>query len=452
MTSADEIADFVQTVSYSQFSEEVIEELKKRILDSIGIAVGAIGKKPVEMVRETVHEMDGEGCTVWGSGKEVSPEQAAMMNTALTRYLDFMDSFLAPGETPHPSDNIASAVVCGEYNNCSGKELIEAVGVAYEIQAMLAWNAPVRDRGWDHVTHTIFSATAAASKMLELGKEKTRSAIAIAGTAHNALRVTRTGEITMWKGIASANTARNAVYSALLAKNGVEGPRDVFNGEKGWKHIVSGEFDGDLSTGCESVKRVMTKKYVAETYAQSAVEGLLELIEEEGIDAHNIRSIELETFHGAYQIIGGGEGGDRYSVRDKEQADHSLPYMLAVAALDGELFNAQYEQERIERDDVQELLRKVKVSEDEKLTERFESGEMPAVLDVELESGETFHVEKSSFEGHPNNSASWQQIEDKFHAMTEEFYSKERREGIVEAVESLEKISVRDLVKLLGEE
>ncbi len=449
MTTAEYVAEFVDDVSYDKLSEEVVEELKKRILDSIGIAIGALGKEPVEMVGETVNEMGGEGCTVWGTGREVSPEQAAMMNTALTRYLDFMDSFLAPEETPHPSDNIASAVVCGEYNECSGKDLIEAVGVAYEIQAMLAWNAPVRNRGWDHVTHTIFSAAAASAKMLDLDREKIRSAMAIAGTAHNALRVTRTGEITMWKGLASANTARNAVYSAFLAKNGVEGPKQVFNGEKGWKHIVSGDFDGKLSTGCESVEKVMTKRYVAETYAQSAIEGLLELIEENDINPQNIESIEHKTFQGAYQIIGGGEGGDRYEVKDKEQADHSLPYMLAVAALDGEVFNAQYEQERIERDDVQQLLKKVEVSESDELTERFENGEMPAILEVELESGESFHVEKSDFEGHPNNSASWDQIEQKFHAMTEDFYSKERRERIVELVENLERHAVEDFVEAI---
>ncbi|MDY6777402.1 MAG: MmgE/PrpD family protein, partial [Candidatus Nanohaloarchaea archaeon] len=345
--NTDNVATFLEEVSYDSLSDGVADRVKRRILDSVGIAIGAMEEDPVGIVEETVQNCVGSGdCTLWGLDDAASPPQAAMYNTALVRYLDFMDSFLAPGETPHPSDNIASAVVCGEYADRSGEDLIEAVAAAYEIQAVLAWNAPVRDRGWDHVTHTIFSATGASAMMLDLDHEETRNALGIAGTAHNALRVTRTGTISMWKGFASANTARNAVYSAMLAGNGMEGPKDVFEGEKGWKHIVAGDFDADLDPGCPSVKKTMAKKYVAETYAQSAVEGVIELVEEHEIAADEIESIHLETFHGAYQIIGGGEGGDRYEVHDKEQADHSLPYMLAVAVLDGRVMNEQYEPER----------------------------------------------------------------------------------------------------------
>ncbi len=449
--NTDTLADFVQAVSYDDLPDEVVTELKKRVLDSLGIAIGAMGERPPELVKSTVTELDEGGpCTLWGEERATSPSQAAMYNTALVRYLDYMDSFLAPGETPHPSDNIAAAVVCGEEAGRSGKDLIEAVGIAYEVQAALAWNAPVRDRGWDHVTHTTFSATAAAGHMLGLDRDALENAIGIAGTAHNALRVTRTGTISMWKGLASANTARNAVYSAFLAKNQVKGPTDVFDGEKGWKHIVSGDFDAALDPQCTAVEKTMTKKYVAETYAQSAVEGIIELVEEYGIDPANIERIHLDTFHGAYQIIGGGAGGDRHTVEEREQADHSLPYMLAVAALDGTVMNEQYAKERIRQDDVQDLLQRVTVEEDEELTARFESGEMPAVLDVTLDDGTTHSIEKTAFEGHPSQPASWEVIEAKFHRLADGTYSEEQRERIVAAVEGLEDKTVKELVELLS--
>lgn len=468
MTNTEQLAEFIGETSYDALTDEVVEEVKKRILDSIGIGIGALGYEPVEIVHDTVTEFESDGdslnsknsldranasssssCTLWGTGEQVSPPQAAMMNTTLTRYLDFMDSFLAPGETPHPSDNIASAVVCAEYKDKSGKDVIAAVAIAYEIQAALAWNAPVRDKGWDHVTHTIFSATAAAAKMFDLDKAETMNALGIAGTAHNALRVTRTGDITMWKGIASANTARNAVYSAMLAKNGMEGPTKVFEGEKGWKHIVSGEFDCDFDPGCDAVHNVMTKKYVAETYAQSAVEGLLELVESEDIDPQDITAIHLDTFHGAKQIIGGGEGGDRYTVKTKEQADHSLPYMLAVAVLDGTILNEQYEPDRILQDDVQELLQTVTIEEDDELTERFEAGEMPADITVETTDGEVYKMEKAAFDGHPTNPASWDMIEEKFHVMAGRHVSEEQRENIIDTVKHLEQYDVGALIELL---
>lgn len=446
MTTTAEIADFALDLDFEDLDDDTVDELKKRILDSIGIGIAAMGEEPVEVVRDTVTEFGGDGCSLWGGGVS-SPPDATMYNTALVRYLDYMDSFLAPGETPHPSDNIAGIIACGEYRGASGEDLITAVGVAYEVQGALAWNAPVRDRGWDHVTHTVISAAAGAGKLLGLDREQLRSAIGIAGTAHNALRVTRTEGISEWKGIASANAARNAVYSAFLAKNGMDGPKNLFEGQKGWKHIVSGEFDAEF-TPARRVHDVMTKKYVAETYAQSAVEGVIELAEREDLAPEEVEEIRLDTFAGAKLIIGGGEGS-RYEVETKAQADHSLPYMLAAALIDREMGNDQYEPERIRREDVQTLLRKVEVEEDPELTDRFENGEMPANVEIELADGTQLRVEKDGFEGHPNDSMSWDEIESKFHETAGTRYDEGKREEIVETVLQLEEREVSELVELL---
>jgi 2-methylcitrate dehydratase len=449
MTTTDELAGFVTDVAYDDLSAEVREELKKRVLDSVGIAVGALGADATESVRETVEETaGGDAARLWGSEERASPTGAAMYNTSLTRYLDFMDSFLAPGETPHPSDNIGSLIACGEHTEATGEDLIEAVGVSYEIQGELAWNAPVRDRGYDHVTHTVISAAAGSGKVLDLDHEQLRNAIGIAGTAHNALRVTRTGGINEWKGIASANTARNAVYSALLADNGMEGPVNLFEGQKGWKQIISGDFEVDLDSSCERVFDTMTKRFVAETYAQSAVEGIIELAEEADIDPEQVNSIHLDTFHGAKLIIGGGEGS-RYEVETKAQADHSLPYMLAAALIDREMTNDAYNEERIQQDDVQELLRTVEVEEDDELTERFEQGEMPAVIDIELADDSTRHIEKDAFSGHPTQPMTWDEVEEKFETMATERYDEAHCEEIEKTVRNLEDHTVEDLTELL---
>lgn len=450
MTTTEELARFVQDVSAGKFSEDTQEELKKRVLDSVGIGINALGHEPVEVVHNTVQRANpGNDCTLWGRDETASPVGAAMHNTTLTRYLDFMDSFLAPGETPHPSDNIGAVIAAGEYADASGEELLEGVGVAYEVQGELAWNAPVRDKGWDHVTHTVISATCGVAKILDLDVETTRDAIGIAGTAHNSLRVTRTGGINEWKGIASANAARNALYAALLASDGMEGPQNLFEGQKGWKQVISGEFEVDLDPGCTRVHDVMTKRYVAETYAQSAIEGVIELAKREDLDGSNVELIDLETFAGAKLIIGGGEG-DRHTVETKAQADHSLPYMLAAALLDREMGNAQYDRERINRDDVQYLLRHVTVEEDDSFTERFEAGEMPSRVTIELEDGTTHVVEKDAFEGHPTNSMDWDRIKGKFHDTAGTRFDDERRQDIIDMVENLESHDVDDLVELLA--
>jgi 2-methylcitrate dehydratase len=449
MTTTARLATFVEDVDYDTLSGDAVTELKKRVLDSAGIAVGAMDADTVGTVRATVRAADSGGaCRLWGTDATADPSDAAMYNTTLTRYLDYMDSFLAPGETPHPSDNLASVIACGERASATGRELLAALGVAYEVQAELAWNAPVRDRGWDHVTHTVISAACGAGHVAGLDRAQLRNAVGIAGTAHNALRVTRTGGINEWKGVASANAARNAVYAVLLAEHGMEGPTDLFEGQKGWKQVISGEFSIDPDPACERVFDTMTKRYVAETYAQSAVEGIIELTEEHDIDPADVAEIRLDTFAGAKLIIGGGEGS-RYEVETKAQADHSLPYMLAAALADREMTVDSYAPGRIARDDVQTLLRNVSVREDATLTEQFENGEMPAVLDVALTDGTVYHVEKDAFRGHPTQPMSWADIEEKFERLTADRYDAERRSEIVETVKALDEHTVADLVALL---
>ncbi|MGM0591725.1 MAG: MmgE/PrpD family protein [Halobacteriota archaeon] len=464
MTTTDQLAEFALGLDYDDLSDETVDALKRRLLDSLGIAVGAMGESTTEKIRATVEELNrGGDCRLWGTERRASPPDATMVNTSLVRYLDFMDSYLAPGETPHPSDNVAAVVTSGESADVSGEELLIGLAVAYEVQGALGYSAPVRDRGWDHVTHTVVSAATGAGTVLGLDREQFRNGVGIAATAHNALRVTRTGGINEWKGVASANAARNAVYSLLLAKNGVEGPRDVFEGQKGWKQVISGDFEVAFTPG-ERVHDVMAKKYVAETYAQSAIEAVIELVDTEGIAPESIEEIRLETFAGAKLIIGGGEGS-RYEVETKAQADHSLPYMLAVAALDGEVTTAQYAPERIRRDDVHRLLQTVDVEEDPELTDRFESGEMPARVEIvadggatsstsgtssDSSDGKTYDIEKDDFPGHPNDPMSWEQVVEKFDSLTADRYDADHRARIVDAVQNLEANDARDLVALLG--
>lgn len=448
MTSTQEIAEFTQEVSYENLPDDVVEELKKRLLDTIGIGINAMGEETVSKIYDTIDKKDSLNPSLWGKKKSSTLPDVAMYNTVLTRYLDYMDSFLAPGETPHPSDNIGSIIAVAEDEDLDGRELIECIGIAYEVQGELAWNAPVRDKGWDHLTHTVVSQTVSAGHAKGLDVEELRNAIGMAGTAHNPLRVTRTGGINEWKGIAAGNSARNAVYSVELASNGVEGPKNLFEGHKGWEHIISGEFEIDLSDKCTRVHDTMTKRFVAETYAQSAVEGIIELSRENDIEHTKVDSIKLETYEGAKLIIGGGEG-DRHEVQTKAEADHSLPYMLAVSLIDEEMMNRQYEEERINSQDVQNLLEKVEVHENEELSKRFESGdEMPAKLTIETQEN-THTVEKERFSGHPTDSMSWSEIENKFRETAGTRYDEERVQRIVETVKNIESYRTNDLIELL---
>lgn len=453
MTTATEMAEFAVGTSFEDLSDEVIDGTKKRLLDSIAIAAGAVGAEPVEILRETVHELAHDGSTsVWGSDERTSPPLATALNGGMVRYLDFMDAYLLSGEVPHPSNNVAPAVVAAEYTDSSGEELLTAIGIAYEVHYQLGKHAPLMDRGWDHGTYVCFASAAGAGRLFGLDEDALANAIGIAGAGHNALRVTRTGDITMWKGLSASNAGRNAVYSVMLANNGMEGPVDVFEGQKGWKEIVSGDFDVEY-TPCEAVTETMTKKYMAGTVAQTQLDGLEQLLEREGIAGDEIARIDVDTYKRAKVIMGGtgkeGESGNRHNVANREQADHSLPYTMAALALDGELGDDQYELDRIRADDVQDLLERIHIHEDPELTERYEAGEMPAVIRLETTDGETHEIEQPYFEGHPETPMSWEQLTEKFALLAEGVYDADQRARIVEVVRNMEDRDASDLVETL---
>ena len=372
MTQVEKLAAFVAGVSYEDLPETAVRALKIRVLDALGCAIGALGGEPVRLVREQIEEFGANPLTTLIGGGKTAPDRAALYNGALVRYLDYNDSFLAPDETCHPSDNLGAVLAAAEYAGVTGRELLVALAVAYAVQCRLSEVAPVRDKGFDHTTQGAYAAAAGVARVLGLEAERAANAIAISGTANNALRVTRTGALSNWKGLAYPNTGFAAAHASFLAMRGITGPPEVFEGNKGFMETISGPFEVDWEQeDLRAVSRTIVKKYNAEIHSQSALEGILELKERHGIRPAEVDRVEIEIFEVAYNIIGGGEEGEKKTVRTKEEADHSLPYMLAVALLDGEVYPAQYEARRIAREDVQSLLRRVEVRPADDLSARF---------------------------------------------------------------------------------
>jgi 2-methylcitrate dehydratase len=157
-TEVQNLAEFVHAASFEQLSASSTEQLKARVLDSLGVAIGALNADPIRMIRETIHELGGNPlCTLIGGGGMSAPDRAAFYNGALVRYLDFMDSYLAPGETFHPSDNLGAVLAAAEYADRSGKEFLTALAVAYQVQSRLSEVAPVRGQGFDHTTQGAYA-------------------------------------------------------------------------------------------------------------------------------------------------------------------------------------------------------------------------------------------------------------------------------------------------------
>jgi 2-methylcitrate dehydratase len=450
MTHAELLAEFVTRASYEDLSDVAVRELKIRVLDSLGCAIGALGGEPVRLVGEQIEEFGGNPLVTLVGGGKTAPDRAALYNGALIRYLDYNDSYLAEGETCHPSDNLGAVLAASEYAGGTGRDLLVALAVAYQVQCRLSEVAPVRHKGFDHTTQGAYAAAAGVAKALGLDAESVANAIAISGTANNALRVTRTGSLSHWKGLAYPNTGSAATHAAFLAMRGITGPTEVFEGNKGFMDAIAGRFEIDWEReDLEVVTRTIVKRYNAEIHSQTALEGILELREEHGIRPEEVEEVELETFDVAYDIIGGGEEGEKKTVRTKEEADHSLPYLLAVALLDGEVYPAQYAPERIAAEDVQKLLQRVEVRPADDLSERFPQ-EMPCRLRVLTKSGREFGVEKADYKGFFSRPVSWERAKEKFERLASPYADGKLMESIEHAVRHLEEIEIRELTERLG--
>ncbi|MGP5620932.1 MmgE/PrpD family protein [Candidatus Corynebacterium faecigallinarum] len=452
-TEVGQLAAFVDRVSLDDLSPGALEQLKIRILDTLGVAIGALDAEPIIAIRGLIEDLGGTGQSTLIGGGKTSPEKAAFLNSALSRYLDFMDAYLAKGETNHPSDNFGATLAAAESVDASGADLLTAFAVAYQVHTRLSDVAPVRALGFDHTTQGAFAAAASAAKALGLPAEQIANAVAMAGTANVALRVTRTGNLRHWKGLAYPHVAKEGTWSALLASRGITGPEEIFEGNKGFK-ALGGDYTLDwASEDLESVTRTIIKKYNAEIHSQSALDAAMDIRKHDGFNPAHITSIELTTFDVAYSIIGGGEGGDKQTIRTKEEADHSLPWVLAVALLDGELNPAQYETERIIADDVQQLMRTVTITPDDSFSDRFPQ-DMPARLTITLddgsEDGNVFTAEESAYDGFFTQPLDWAGARAKFDALTTPFADQGLRDEISDIVHGLENHRTSDLTAALA--
>ncbi|HEY6343381.1 MAG TPA: MmgE/PrpD family protein [Bryobacteraceae bacterium] len=451
MTLAEHLAAFVVRARYEDLSNVAREQLKIRILDALGCAMGALGSATIELLREQAQEFGGAGlCSLIGATR-TAPDRAAFYNSALVRYLDFNDSYLAKNETCHPSDNLGSVLAACEYADKSGGDLMTALAVAYQVQCRLSDVAPVRAKGFDHVTQGSYAIAAGVSKGLGLDAARTAHALAICGTAFNALRVTRTGTLSNWKGLAYPNAAFCATHAAFLAMRGITGPLEVFEGNKGFMDAIAGRFEIDWGKeDLERVSQTIVKRYNAEIHSQSAIEGILDLRERHRFRASEVERVDVEIFDVAFNIIGGGEEGDKTRVETKEAADHSLPYLIAVALLDGQVMPEQYRPDRIRGSEVQTLLRKIHVTPAADLSARFPR-ELPCRLTVRLQGDRVLRAEKSDYQGFVTRPPDWDQANEKFRSLSEAHTTPILRARIVETVRNIEHTHVRRLMDLLRE-
>jgi 2-methylcitrate dehydratase len=450
-SQAQGIAKFALRVTYEDLTPERRERLKVSVLDSLACAINALGVAPLVACLEQAKQFGGSDarCTLIGGGK-ANVVYAAQYNTALVRYIDFMDSYLGGEELCHPSDNVGAVLAACEHAGRSGKEFLTALAVAYQVESTLTSNAPLMADGFDLTTQLSFSIAAGACKALQLDEARSAAAVEICGDVIPLL-VVRTTPISQWKGLNSSQVALASMHGVFLASRGVTGPQYVIEGPNGLAQALgkSIQIEWD-NVKLDCFDRLALKTYNTAIPAQSAVFCTLELRKAHPFDLANVVSIEADVFQDAYDFTGGGRFGPKKNVHTKEDADHSLPYLIAVALLDGDVQTAQLEASRIAKSDVQDMLQKVTVSPNDGFTARYPA-ELPSRVTVRLRSGESFTHEISDYAGDPIRPFSWKETDAKFDKLAAGHAIETSRQKIKDAVRSLEDIQVSDLMKILSE-
>jgi len=453
-TLAHRFATYANRLKYDDIPPAAVHEAKRRLIDSFATAVGAMPSDAFTVARECARRVSSKpGATLLGGGTS-SVEWATFVNGLLIRYLDFNDTYLSK-EPAHPSDNLAPVLAVGESVGASGKDMLTAAVLAYEIQCRLCDASSLRKQGVDHVTYGAISSAIAAGKLMGLDAGKLVHAIGLAGVCNVALRQTRSGELSMWKGCAFANAARNGVFAATLAAAGMTGPAPIFEGDLGFMKLVTREPFAVAPMGAEydaDAPFMITDTYIkfwpAEYHSQSAIDAALCLRQQIG-DVSKVTGVDIYTFEASYNII--GKYPEAWAPKTRETADHSLPYCTAVALLDGEVTLRQFDPERYAAPDVLKLLTGVKVHLDDALTQRYPRG-IPNRIVVTLSDGRRLTQEVEFPRGHAGNPMTDAEVEAKFRSLVEPRYGRKTADAVLDRCWKFDEVTnVTKVLELLGD-
>jgi len=437
-----QIVEYICSLNYSRLTESAVEAARMRVLDSLACAMAATNEIPVTAMRRiALQSSAAHGATVFGTGHVAPVYDATIVWGTAIRAHDWNDTYLSR-EPAHPSDNIGAALAVAEAEERSGRDLITAICLAYELHCRLCDAAAIREKGWDHVTYGSVSSSAAAARLMELDAGQTRNALAIAVTTGNYLRQTRIGTLSNWKAAAFAMAARNAVSAALYARNGFSGPSEIIAGRHGLiRQITGGEFDlaPDFGgQGGEEYKIVNTyiKYFPAEYHSQSAIWAAIDLRNRIGPEGwRDIKAVLVETSRHSYEIIGMEK--DKWRPGTRETADHSLPYITAAALMDGDITLRQFDRAHLENKALIGLVDRVECREKKEYTDLYGTS-YPNKITVTMKNGDVLAKEIINPRGHPLDPLDRDQIEKKFRMNSEGLLDGTQQDRLVRYVWDLE--------------
>jgi 2-methylcitrate dehydratase PrpD len=448
MTLASELAGFTAGLSFDDLPEHIVEAAKIRILDTIGSGIWGRHEGGSGGLMSLVDELGGNAeASVWGEKIKIPAIWAAFINGFSSFYVADTDRFCG---SHGGAVVVPSAMALAERRNVSGKQLITAVVVGYEVFARvgLALYPAISRKGF-HTTGVIgpLGAAAAASKILRLDSEKTTNALSIAALSGMGL-----GEAFCYLETVSLNIGRVSqagVMAALLAEKGFKGSDAILEGgnfiKDGFLSALVGTYDPEVivrDLGTEyKIFNSAPKIHWGCRHLAAPTDAVMELVAEHRIEAENIEEIRIREYSEAFRL-------ERPEVKSREDALWSSRFTIAVAVLTGgPAYPSKFTDEMLNNEAVRKIMAKVRIEVNPELDRDFPA-KWPAQVEIWTKDGRSYEGRLDYPRGEPESQLSLSELVDKFMALTEADLGKKKAEEIVETIRMLDQKSVEDLAGL----
>ena len=467
---AELIANYVVNVS-GKLSQRTERAAKAALMDSIAVAVAALRHPAAQNARRHAYRFpaNGAGCVIWGTQKRAAPELAALTNGVLLRCHDYNDFFVGGRNSGHSSDIIAGVIAAAEWTNAPGKKLLSAVAIGYEMVGAAFDSFSTAPGGWDYTNLSALGATAAIARLLNLNSDQTREAMGMTVVPHFASdeiesgELNKRGDLSMWKRFNGADAVRNSLQACLLAQVGVEAAVRPFVGKNGFIPKLANKEDPipvlrerlDPRIPLGRVTEAFMKRWPVGSVAQSAIQAALQA-RSRIKDLSRIKQVRVFAEEGAYDHLVKIRQ-DPWHPISRETADHSLPYIVAAAVLDGYIRVESFSPKVVLDPERQAFIQKVTAAPALELGshaigkhQRVQMGYLSRI-EIELTDGTVVQGDARPFPGHHKNPFTDADLDEKLRENVEPIAGAQRAAKLASLLWSLEKVkNTRELTKLLA--
>lgn len=449
---ARDMARFALGLKYEDLPDDVINEVKRFLYDSVGCAFGGFTTHDVEIVRRIYADMGGrEEATAIGSGEKMPAYNATFLNSLMVRALDFNDIYWKE-DPSHPSDIIPTALAMGERQGSRPQDVITAIVLAYEFECRLCEFAVpgIRERKWHHGSLTQFVSPIVAGYLLGLNENQMVHAIGISGCHNMTLGAVTAGQLTMMKNTVDPLAAQSGVLAALMAQHGYTGTERIFEGKEGLMETLGPDWDvSKLTDGLGDRFKVLEcsmKAFPTEALTHSHITATLRVVTEKDIQPEDIEEVTVTTIARAVDILFDPE---KYRPTSRETADHSLPYCIAAAIVDRKITTKQFSEARIKDPKIQSVLPKIK-GEASKEFEKMFPEKQPSKVTIRLTDGQVHSAQVDYPKGDPREPMTDEDLTNKFQGLAAGLLSPKKQTAIKEAIWDLESFDrINDFMALL---